>query len=323
MSEQSGRQVSTVQTVTGPRPVADLGVTLVHEHVSVGADGLLLDSRVHPDRDGVRREAVEHLTAAKAAGIDTIVDATPIELGRDVTLMREVSEASGVSVVCCTGLYAESHGIPAHFKHQSAEWITELYVHEIVEGIGSTGIRAGAIKVATSPGGITEVERKVIQAAAAAQVATGVPIVTHTSAGAGVEQARLFLELGASMPQIVIGHVDHKFSSLSYYERILRTGANLGFARCGLPVYMSDSVRAGLVAAFVEMGLQDRVFLSMDSISAQLGEPTEYEAGAPEPLVYLVQEFADLLERHGVPRDTQRAMLTANPARLFAGEPAG
>jgi phosphotriesterase-related protein len=307
----------TVETVTGPRPVADLGVTLVHEHVTVTAEGYLLDSRVHVDRDAVRREAIEKLSAAKAAGIDSIVDATPVELGRDVELIREVAEASGVTVVCCTGVYAESHGIPAHFKHRSAEWLTELYVHEIREGIGRTGIHAGAIKVATSPGGITDVERTVIAAAAAAQVETGVPIVTHTSGGAGVEQARLFLDHGALMPKIVIGHVDHKFSSLSYYERILRTGANLGFDRCGLSVWMSDEVRAGLIAGFVGMGQQDRVFLSMDSISAQTDEPTEFEAGAPEPLVYLVREFADRLERHGVPRETQRAMLTANPARLF------
>ena len=308
-----------VQTVTGPTPIADLGVTLVHEHVTVTAEGYLLDSRVHVDRDEVRREAIEHLSAAKAAGIDTLLDATPIELGRDVELIREVSEASGVTVICCTGLYAESHGIPAYFKHKSPEWLTELYVHEIEQGIGSTGIRAGAIKVATSPGGITDVERKAIQAAAAAQAATGVPIITHTSGGAGVEQARLFLEHGARMDKIVIGHVDHKFSSLSYYERILRTGANLGFDRCGLSVWMTDSVRAGLIAAFVDMGLQDRVFLSMDSISAQVDEPTEFEAGAPQPLVYLVTEFADLLEARGVPRAIQKAMLTANPARLFTG----
>jgi phosphotriesterase-related protein len=72
-----------VNSVLGPLDVAAMGVTLMHEHVCMGSDGLLLDSRLvidHADRLG---RAVARLQAARLAGITTIVDATPIDLNRD------------------------------------------------------------------------------------------------------------------------------------------------------------------------------------------------------------------------------------------------
>ena len=68
----------TVPTVKGPVDVADLGVTLMHEHVFVL-------STEHVDNYGVGSwwdeqeriaDAVTKLTDLKARGVDTIVDPT-------------------------------------------------------------------------------------------------------------------------------------------------------------------------------------------------------------------------------------------------------
>jgi predicted metal-dependent phosphotriesterase family hydrolase len=94
---------------------------------------------------------------------------------------------------------------------------------------------------------------------------------------------------------------------------------NIAFDRCGLGIFLPDVVRAALVGSLIELGFGERVFLSMDSVSVQYGPVSVFEADAEEPMVYLVDDFARLLERHGVDRDRQRALLTDNPARLFAG----
>jgi phosphotriesterase-related protein len=309
---------STIMSVLGPVAVSEMGVTLMHEHVCMTNEGQLLDSRIVDDRGDRLAAAVAKLRAARDVGVTTIVDATPIDLNRDAAFIREASEASDLNIVCSTGLYTESHGQPAYFKHMPAQELSDLFVHELTEGIANTGVRAGVLKCATSEGEITAVEAKTMEAVADAQARTGVPVITHTSGGLGVEQARILTENGAAPARVMIGHVDHKRSSFSYYERILRTGVNMAFDRCGLQVFLPDTVRAALIAGLIAAGLQDRLFLSMDSVSSRIGPPHPFEIGAPEPLVYLMTDFTDLLGTYGVGPDTVRSLLTANPARLFS-----
>jgi phosphotriesterase-related protein len=307
---------SNVQTVSGPLAVAELGTTLMHEHICMGSEGMLLDSRFEMPSDRFER-AVRQLKTARQAGVDSMVDATPIDLNRDAGFLKEVADASGMNIICATGLYFDGHGLPAHFKSMSLQDLTDLYVCELTDGIGRTGVRAGVLKVATGEQGITPADRKSLEAAAVAQQATGVPIITHTSGGFGVEQAKALVESGADPAKVMIGHVDHKFSSFSYLERILRTGVNIAFDRCGLGIFLPDSLRAALVAGLIDIGFGNRVFLSMDSVLVQYGPVSAFEADAKEPLVYVVGAFADTLKRFGVDRDQQQAILGDNPARLF------
>lgn len=79
-----------INTVLGPIAPSDLGFTLMHEHIMVSASGLF-DS--YPDLLGDDREqkAIDALKRAKAEGIDTIVDATTFDLGRNAALLETVS----------------------------------------------------------------------------------------------------------------------------------------------------------------------------------------------------------------------------------------
>jgi phosphotriesterase-related protein len=306
--------MTLVNTVRGAVSADRLGVTLMHEHVCL-AFGPTPEPM--PDRRALLAEAASKLGAAKAAGIDTIVDATPIDLDRDAAFLREASEAAGINVVCSTGLYTEAHGQPEPYRGMTAQERADLFVHEITEGIGDTGIRAGVLKCATGEGSVSSREAMTLEAVADAQARTGVPVITHTSAGLGVEQAKILTAAGADPARVMIGHVDHKYSSYSYLERILRTGVSIAFDRCGLQPFMPDTIRAALIAGLLDVGHGDRLFLSMDSISARIGPASEFERDAPEPLVYLVNDFSRILARYGVGDDRLRSLLTANPARLF------
>jgi len=94
--------MSDINTVTGPISTDQMGFTLMHEHVMVSASGLY---ESYPDLLGQEREerAIQALKNAKAQGIDTIVDATTFDLGRNVELLVNASVESGVNIINVTG----------------------------------------------------------------------------------------------------------------------------------------------------------------------------------------------------------------------------
>ena len=308
-----------IRTVLGPVSPGDLGITLMHEHLAVGLDGAMLDSRWIPDHDDVVRTCVKAVNAGEAAGLRTLVDATTIEMGRDPRVLVEVARQTRVNILCSTGLYAASHGIPAHFREMTVEDLTALYVSEIQEGIGRSGVRCGVIKVATSGPDMCDVERRVLTAAARAQKATGVPIITHTAGGGGDEQARLLLQEGADPARIVIGHLDHKNSSARYLLRILRFGVYAGFDRVGLEAFLPDWFRAALFTGLIRQGFVERLILSMDAAARWIGPLLGTMTGAPAPYKYLLEEFVPRLRSLGVTDEEIRQVLVLNPQRLLEG----
>ena len=311
----------SVPTVTGQIDASRLGRTLIHEHVAIGFDGCLLDSRVNIDRADTFAAGQAAVMGVKNFGVTTLVDATPLEMGRDPVLLREVSEATGVNIICATGLYTSDHGIPYYFREMPMEDLADLYTQEITVGIGETGIRAGVIKVATASPPLKGVERKVLLAAAVAQRRTGTPIVSHTTGGGGDEQAKILLEGGAHPDKIVIGHVDHKDSSMRYLLRILRSGVSLGFDRVGLDVFLPEPVRAALVAGLLGAGHVERMFLATDSYAVWLGPEVKLSPGQPAPpppYVHLFTSFLPALKAMGVTQAQIDQVLIDNPRRLFS-----
>ncbi|MEE9490832.1 MAG: phosphotriesterase-related protein, partial [Dehalococcoidia bacterium] len=141
--------MAMVNTVLGPISTDELGPTLIHEHLLVATPGWECDALAVPyNREVFATACVEALEKAKAYGMKTMVDATPIDLGRDVELQKQVSERSGINIICATGLYMEAMGKPAYlkFRSQFGDTTTEIYetfMKEITQGIGDTGVKAG------------------------------------------------------------------------------------------------------------------------------------------------------------------------------------
>ena len=223
--------MQTIQTVGGPCAPADLGVALMHEHLLIGWPGW---EAYASEESTLRRErvtvCVDRMQELRELGVRTLLDPCPIDLGRDVELMAEVAERGGVRIICATGLYKEETGAPAYFKFRqqfgdAVEEMTELFVRELTVGIGSTGIRAGVIKVATGPNQVTAYEELVLRAAARAHLATGAPITTHTDDGTmGPEQLAILTAEGVAPAAVVIGHSCGS-SNLDYHLSMLDRGA--------------------------------------------------------------------------------------------------
>jgi len=117
--------MTTVQTVTGPVDPADLGRTLVHEHIRISYAGEELDPTYSWDRAETVARAVDKMGELLDAGFRTFVDPCPIELGRDPELYAEISSRSGMRIVCTTGFYTEhlSSGLPFYWRARDPEEI--------------------------------------------------------------------------------------------------------------------------------------------------------------------------------------------------------
>jgi len=329
---------TTVRTVLGTVDASALGRVLVHEHIRIRYPGQLLDPNA-PDEnraDCVER-AVERLHEAAEHGVRTMVDPCPIELDREPELMAEVSERSGVNVVCSTGFYFENDaiGIPFYWRARTSEEVAELYLHEIEHGIGDTGIRPGVIKIASgAPPG--EHDKKVIAGAAIAARESATPIVSHCehSRGGDVQQA-ILAEHDADLGRAVIGHQDEE-ADVANLRAIAERGSFVGIDRIG-SMLAPDEQRADNVAALVAEGRADHVCLAHDSSccfhSARF--PYPLPAGSPpstaeaihptfseqmtRPYTYLFDTFLPMLRDRGVSDADIDQMLVVNPRRLLAG----
>lgn len=272
----------TIETVTGTIPVSEMGKTLIHEHLLFGYPGFEGDVTLGPFNREEAVDAVVH--AAKrimAHGVKTVVDPTPNECGRNPEVLREVSELTGLQIVCATGYYYEGEGAPPYFKFRqmlgtAENDIYEMFITEVNNGITQTGIRPGIIKLASSKDEITPYERMFFEAAARVHRETGILLVTHTQEGTmGLEQAELLISLGVDPSKIVIGHMCGN-PDINYHKQTLKTGVNIGFDRFGIQKLVGapmDSERISTLKTLVKEGYENQILLSHDSINYWLGRP--------------------------------------------------
>ncbi len=309
--------MATIQSATGPIESDDLGFTLMHEHVYVGWAPMLHEYPQRFDWETILATAVERLREAAAAGVRTIVDCTPIGLGREATLIRDAAARSGMQIIAPTGLYYQ---LPFYFSNRPTETITELLVSDIVDGIGDSGVRAGVIKCATEPE-MDRMNERVLRASARAHRQTGVPIVTHTFPAnrTGLDQQRVFKEEGADLGRIVIGHSDDS-DDLSYLEEIIDNGSYCGMDRIGIQAPRTSEQRADMVAALVEKGYADRLTLSHDAsgwFDFTASQDRLREAAPTWRWTYIPTDFAALLRERGVSDADIEQMTVANPRAIF------
>ena len=316
----------TVQTVTGPCKPEELGLTLMHEHLLIGWPGWEAEAPL--DRAARRDHAarcIERMHELRELGVRALVDPCPIDLGRDVELMVEVAEATGVRIVCATGLYKEDMGAPPYFKFRqqfgdALGEMADVFVRELTEGVDGSRVRAGVIKVATGAHRITPYEETVLRAAARAHRATGAPITTHTDEGTmGPEQLDVLLGEGVAPEAVVIGHCCGS-SHLGYHLKMLDRGAFLGFDRFGLELLHPDRERLGTLIGLLGLGFERQIVLSHDTVWCWRGRTPVLPAETMpdwQP-THLFRKVLPRVREAGVSEEKIRTMLVDNPRRYFA-----
>jgi phosphotriesterase-related protein len=318
-----------INTVTGQITPDQLGPTLMHEHLMVGSIGWEADTiRPGPSLTEIRALCLEKVQQLQARGIKSMVDASPNDLGRNVEFMADVAQATGLQIICATGLYNEHEGGSAYWKFRArlggvVEDMAQLFIKELTEGIGSTGIRAGIIKVATGVNEISPYERDILRAAAIASKETGAPITTHTTEGQlGDRQQALLVGEGVPANRIIIGHscgsADH-----DYHMRIVDGGSYIGFDRIGIVALMPDEERAKCIMKLIARGKLEQIIVSHDSVWCWRGG----QIPSPEIKAYMDSmmnpchfhdDFGPLLKSMGADDRQIETLLVANPRRFFS-----
>lgn len=171
-----------VITVRGPIDASLMGNTLVHEHILVDFIGAEEINPPRWDREEVIRKVLPYVEEAKQAGCHTLIDCTPNYLGRDVVLLRQLSDKTGLMIVTNTGYYGGSDNkfLPAHTFKETAEQLADRWIREWRSGIDGTPVRPGFMKISVNPSHLSDVSLKLIQAAALTHLKTGLTIVSHT-----------------------------------------------------------------------------------------------------------------------------------------------
>jgi len=306
-----------VQTATGPIDSANLGFTLMHEHIYVLSEGVVPNFPHLWDREARIAQAVAALSEAKAHGVTTIVDLTVLGLGRDVPLVREIALQSGMQVIVATGLYTYDE-LPHYFASRSVDHMADLFVRDIEQGIQGTDVRAGILKCATDAKGVTDGIEKVLRAVARAHRRTGTPISTHTHAATeqGLNQQRIFTEEGVDLSRVVIGH------SGAYLERLMAAGSYIGMDRFGIDSFMPTDRRVATIAKLCERGHAERMVLAHDaSYYIDWFEPELPRQAMPRwHFLHIPDDVVPALRAAGVTQAQVDAMTTGNPRRYFEAQ---
>lgn len=269
--------MSIVQTVGGPVDSSALGPTLSHEHLTNGVSGMERIPGLLRREEMVER-CVEALERARVLGIQTLIDLTPFDLGRQVWLFEEVAARTAVNVICATGVY---RWVPSIYFDWDEDEIAAHFVREIADGIEGTGVRPGMIKLAWDleyqlneemPRGNPRAQlEKTARGAARAAKATGTPISCHTRAvdQLGTPLLDIFEDEGLDLRAVTIGH-SNDTTDLDYLVSIARRGAVVGLDRFFSHAEDYVAQRGSVALALIKAGFAEQVCLGHDASPAGL-----------------------------------------------------
>jgi len=315
-----------VETVRGPLDTSRLGVTLMHEHIFVLNPEIQQNYPGGWNEDARVADAVTQLQALKARGVDTLVDVTVVGLGRDIPRIRRIAAQTTLQIVVATGLYIYND-LPLYFHLRGPgtpfggpEIMVDMFVRDITEGIGGTGVKAAVLKCTTEADGLTPGTERVLRAVARAHRCTGVPITTHTHPATfrGRDQQRIFREERVDLARVVIGHSGDS-TDLDYLRELMDHGSTIGMDRFGVGVPLSFEDRVNTVARLCAAGYADRMILSHDySCYLDLFGDDVRAAHFPNwSYTHICDHVLPALTRRGVTEDQVRQMLVTNPRRIF------
>ena len=339
MAQEEGK----VMTADGPMDPSLLGSVPMHEHVHcdvydwIEGEAIKEEKPITAGRRGyLMEEAVPFLQQCTQHGCYALVDATPPPMRAWPTFYREVTEASGMSIVLSTGFYCEltvgqywaktlEDRIWPFVLASDVERLADFCIQELTVGINGTDVMAGAIKLGTWTDELTDIERKCFAAGARAQKATGVHITTHCwRKGAETDQLRTLDKHGVDLSRVVVGHTAHHLMDPDCRKLCIdwmRHGANF------LPTNLGIGEEGGrewqpLINAIHEvfdLGLGDHIAgFGLDyafvSENGPFG-PCGYIP--PPPYLHMFTHTLPAFRAMGLTPEEEEAILVKNPANIL------
>jgi phosphotriesterase-related protein len=347
---QVGGSGPIVMTVLGPVPPEEIGVTLTHEHLYM--DGTVASTSSSGDEPALdcatAAEArwnplasqanlrftdidliVDELRLFTAAGGRTIVDVTPVPLGRDPRALVEISLRSGIHAVMGGGHYTWPFH-PERVVDRSVEELASEFIDEIVDGVGDSDVRPGVMGEVGASDPLADGERKLLRAHALAARETGVAITIHQQSWGrnGHEVLDEIVAEGISPDRVVMGHMTPVIDDDSYQSSLLDRGAFLGYDFLGIDhsIFAYGRVPPDppgryppndydvliKIRELIGRGYSDRILLSGDN-----GELIRMRRYGGWGYAHILDHLVPLMEALGIDPGVSRSILTDNPRRIL------
>jgi phosphotriesterase-related protein len=302
-----------VQTVLGAVAPGDLGFTLPHEHTKCSL--WWIENRWdYWELIGDEPRINEELAAYKALGGGTLVDVTPVGIGRDLARLARLSQATGLHIVAGAGWYRQAYyPAEARIDRRSVDDLADEIVQEFVDG----PVRPGIIgEIGTDKPWVTAQEERVFRAAARAALRTGASVTTHAvQSDVGLAQLAILEDEGLDPARIVIGHCD-SHPRIEHWREIVRRGAHVEADFLGMS--FTPLERAGepkvveLISTLLNEGFEKQILLSQD-----VCHDSQLASYGGNGYTYLQKSFLPRLVAAGVNAATIKTITVENPARLL------
>lgn len=310
---KTNRVAGIIMTVNGPVNSEKMGTWLTHEHILVdfiGADSISNDRWKNSE---VIEKAFPYLKQAKDMGCQTFVECTPAYLGRDPLLLKSLSDSTGLNIITNTGYYGARNNkfIPGFAYNETAGELARRWITEWEEGIDSTGIKPGFIKIGVDKGNLSEMHKKLISAAALTHLKTGLVIASHTGpAVPAFEQMEILKQYGVSPEAFIWVHAQSE-KELSNHIKAAQEGAWIsldGLNENNLNDYLL------MITNLKSNNLLNKVLLSHD---AGWYDPGKENGGKYKGYTSLFEKLIPLLREQNYSEKDINQLLVINPVRAF------
>ncbi|MBZ4021934.1 phosphotriesterase-related protein [Rhodobacter sp. TJ_12] len=350
MSERSVAHTGSglVMTVNGPIPSADLGHTLMHEHLQNDCScwwnppkeperAYLAEAKVSIEILGELRQdpfvnkhnialddpdlAIAELAPFTAAGGHSVVDPTCRGIGRDPRKLRHIAKGAGVNIVMGAGYYLDS-SIPQAARGLSADAIADEIVAEALNGTDGTDAKIGLIGEIGVSSDFTKLEETSLRGAARAQARTGLPLMVHLPGWfrLGHKVLDIVEAEGGDLNHCVLCHMNPSHMDPIYQATLAQRGAYLEFDMVGMDFFYadqnvqcpSDDEVARAILALTDAGFGHKILLSHDVFVKMM--LTRYGGNG---YGFVTRHFLPRLLRHGLDPAMRDVLMVSNPRRVF------
>ncbi|TVP48718.1 MAG: phosphotriesterase [Mongoliibacter sp.] len=305
---------SYIQSVSGRVNPEDMGLTLIHEHILVDFIGADSTGYHRWDKDSVVQRVLPFLEEIKSKGVKTLIECTPSYLGKDPELLQKLSDLTGIRFLTNTGYYGAVGGkyLPEHAYTETASELAARWIREFEEGIEDTGVIPGFIKISVNEGAeLSDMDKKLVKAAALTHQETGLLIVSHTGPWSTAKaEIDILMAEGVDPSNFVWVHAQAE-KDFENYKKAAEIGVWISLD--GIVWDVDGHLERVLFSK--ENGLLNQVLLSHDAGWYSPGEP---DGGDFKGFNALFDELIPKMKEKGFTEDELNQILVDNPKRAFS-----
>ena len=331
------------QTVLGLVDPAELGPTLMHEHLiwnithpakrdpaisggpEPGQYWDLLNSHVADIRNTTQKDrAVAARATAEmvAAGGKTVVELTIGGLEPDPEGLAQVARETGAHIVMGCGHYVHDYQDPANHDRSVDSFAKEM-IDQVQQGAWGTDVRAGIVGEIGCQWPWTDLEKRVLAGAVIAQQETGASLTIHPARHE--DHPWMLVEFlrahGADLSRTIIDHIDRTIFDDDRLFRLADAGVilewdlfgqeNTYYAHSDIDM-PNDGMRLRTIRRVIDRGHLDQVVISQD-----ICHTIQFSEWGGHGYAHIQKKVLPHMRKRGWKESEIDAIMIGNPRRLL------